>query len=1013
MRPLCLLLAALLAAAVLASPAHAATPKVTIGVSSKAPVYGNGVTVSGRVTSVPRGTKVVLQRNLGAGWLSYRSLTTSSTGRYSTSYVATLGQNHLRLVVPAKGSRRKAVSPQLVVSAKLRVTPHPAYTDQPVDLVGRLRTFVARPVEVQVTRGGVVTTVTGRTGSTGVFTIRTSLAGPATVKVVAPQVKIGSKTYVAFTMWSQAVNVVDRPFAASAAPTISGTPRFGEVLTRGQVPWDPSAEMAYQWTRGGSPIAGATGTTYTVAVADVGQDLRVIATGTRAGYATTTRTSAAVRAAAGQLVAPAPTVGGVLAPDEVAHADPGGWTPGTSFAYAWAADGVPIPGATGPDHTISAEEIGSRLSVKVTGSKQGFETVSRTSAPSAPVAQGVLRQTEKPVVVGDAQVGSALTAATGTWDPGVTLACQWLRSGVAISGATTCRHEVTNVDAGSRLAVRVTGTKAGWAPATWTSEETAVVTGGSLASTPVPTISGTPVVGGHLLAATGSWDDGVALAYQWRRAGAAIPGATAPIYDPTDADAGSRLSVTVTGTKPGFTATARTSAVTAPVALGALTSDEPVVSGVAEPGETFFVTPGSWGPAPVRQAYRWIRDDVAIPGATSSTYTLTEADRGSLLAVKVTGAKDGYAEVTRTSNLRAVPGPQSPSKLARALRTYHAATDKVGQEPLDVFVGPSDSIADGARASAIQKRWISVFRDDLRAAHQPAGVPGGFGYLDPFNWEQFPDDPMSYEKGVGVFEQGLGRQTLALFDSTQTVTVRDTLPFTDLDIIYSGRSGSAGAFTYSVDGGPAVRVETGGKATTRGGYAVQVSGLSAGRHQVVLRGAGGGTGNPAIIEGVMLYNGDRDRGVRVWEGGASARRAIDYVAPDDGWATSLRQVHPDLVVLPIGSNDFALGISAADTETRIREIIAMIRSHVDTDPSIVLMSYYDRPTGGTGTWAAYEEMYARIAATDPDIAVFDISDLFGAYGSTQRKGLMAADQIHPSDAGYALIAHELAELVSR
>ena len=70
-----------------------------------------------------------------------------------------------------------------------------------------------------------------------------------------------------------------------------------------------------------------------------------------------------------------------------------------------------------------------------------------------------------------------------------------------------------------------------------------------------PTISGTPRVGNTLTAVLGSWSPApVTLAIQWYRDGKKISGAGEATYLITAADRGAKLSVAVTGTKPGFTA---------------------------------------------------------------------------------------------------------------------------------------------------------------------------------------------------------------------------------------------------------------------------------------------------------------------------------------------------------------------------------------------------------------------------------------------------------------------------
>lgn len=47
--------------------------------------------------------------------------------------------------------------------------------------------------------------------------------------------------------------------------------------------------------------------------------------------------------------------------------------------------------------------------------------------------------------------------------------------------------------------------------------------------------------------------------------------------------------------------------------------------------------------------YQWYRSGVAISGATSSTYKLVTADKGTGIKVKVTGTKTGYTTVAKTS----------------------------------------------------------------------------------------------------------------------------------------------------------------------------------------------------------------------------------------------------------------------------------------------------------------------------------------------------------------------------
>ena len=73
------------------------------------------------------------------------------------------------------------------------------------------------------------------------------------------------------------------------------------------------------------------------------------------------------------------------------------------------------------------------------------------------------------------------------------------------------------------------------------------------------TISGTAKVGSLLTANPGTWTPSAAFTYVWKRNGVAISGATASTYTLKAADAGKVITVTVKGSKTGYTAVYKTS----------------------------------------------------------------------------------------------------------------------------------------------------------------------------------------------------------------------------------------------------------------------------------------------------------------------------------------------------------------------------------------------------------------------------------------------------------------------
>ncbi|WP_053773508.1 carboxypeptidase regulatory-like domain-containing protein [Clavibacter capsici] len=98
-----------------------------------------------------------------------------------------------------------------------------------------------------------------------------------------------------------------------------------------------------------------------------------------ASAATTTRMSAPTAAVAlGTITSSVPTITGDVKVGSVLTARPGAWSTAL-FDYVWFADDVRIPGATGWTYSPVAADVGTRLTVTVTGRDVGYAPASRTS----------------------------------------------------------------------------------------------------------------------------------------------------------------------------------------------------------------------------------------------------------------------------------------------------------------------------------------------------------------------------------------------------------------------------------------------------------------------------------------------------------------------------------------------------------------------------------------------------------------------------------------------------------
>jgi hypothetical protein len=171
----------------------------------------------------------------------------------------------------------------------------------------------------------------------------------------------------------------------TARPTISGTAQVGSALTATGGTWTPDgATLAYQWLRGGTPIAGATHTTYSLVGADRGSAITVRVTASMSGYAARGATSAPTTAVApGTMVCPAvPQISGrVKVGSTVTASGLACTTPGrVTYHYRWRIGGTAIRHATHRSFLIPRSYRGRWLSVSVTATSLGYVSVTHTSA---------------------------------------------------------------------------------------------------------------------------------------------------------------------------------------------------------------------------------------------------------------------------------------------------------------------------------------------------------------------------------------------------------------------------------------------------------------------------------------------------------------------------------------------------------------------------------------------------------------------------------------------------------
>ena len=450
-------------------------------------------------------------------------------------------------------------------------------------------------------------------------------------------------------------------------------------------------------------------------------------------------------------------VGETLTVDTSGIVDADGLT-SPAFSYQWVADDEDIAGATGSSYTLTEDDEGKAITVRVSFTDDANNEESLTSEPTGPVVPDpgpltvfkVVDTSSNPdTVLGTLEDGGTLTLedpASGSYgirvdtDSGHDDHGHIHKVELALSGAKTegkeewvfpyslygddGEHKLKgeNLPAGA-YDLRATaydddgdvlGTlKVSFSVAYAAPAEEQPPTQNTNA-TGAPTISGAARVGQTLTADTSGIadEDGLSdavFSYQWLADDTNIQGATGSNYTLTVDDEGKSIRVTVSFTDAEGNPETLTSDPTGEVAPKPNTqaTGQPSISGTVRVGQT--LTADVTGIADedgldnVTFSYQWLADDTNIQGATDLTYTLTEDDEGKAITVTVnfTDAEDNEESLTSDPTGAVEPAPNSEATGALTI----TGTAQVGERLTADVTGIAD--ADGLDNVAFSYQWIA------------------------------------------------------------------------------------------------------------------------------------------------------------------------------------------------------------------------------------------------------------------------------------------------------------------
>ena len=175
-------------------------------------------------------------------------------------------------------------------------------------------------------------------------------------------------------------------------PTVSGTAQEGVTLSASGAVSTGGGTPTFQWQESFSgtnfvAISGATGSTYTPTEADIGAQLRVVATTLGTDGFRTVAISADTAAVTDHLTVTQPAISGTTQVGQVLTASaPTVDNADATITYQWQRNGVNISGATGQTYRLTTADLGDALDVVATATDPHGGDTAATSAATGTVA---------------------------------------------------------------------------------------------------------------------------------------------------------------------------------------------------------------------------------------------------------------------------------------------------------------------------------------------------------------------------------------------------------------------------------------------------------------------------------------------------------------------------------------------------------------------------------------------------------------------------------------------------